>query len=65
MRGGRDRTRTCDLLRVKPNPSLQPLIPIGSFGFSTIWGVCFRSADNLKQLNQFRSDTVLIRKTQQ
>src|SRR5438046_640855 len=30
-------------------------------GFSTIWGVCFRSADNPKRLNLIRFDTVLIR----
>jgi hypothetical protein len=30
--------------------------------FSTIWGVCFRSADNLNPLYRNRFDTVLIQK---
>ena len=43
--GGRDRTRTCDLLRVNNRGSLQPFYLL--LGFSTTWGVCFRSADIL------------------
>jgi hypothetical protein len=41
--GGRDRTRTCDLLRVKNSGSFYPFYLL--LWLSTIWGVCFRSAD--------------------
>ena len=45
LNGGRDRTRTCDLLRVKNSGSFHPFYLL--LGFSTTWGVCFRSADIL------------------
>ncbi len=35
--------------------------PILFLGFSTIWGVCFRSADNPNGLRFRGFDTVLIR----
>ena len=43
LNGGRDRTRTCDLLRVKNSGSFYPFYLL--LWLSTIWGVCFRSAD--------------------
>ena len=45
LNGGRDRTRTCDLLRVKNSGSFYPFYLL--LWLSTIWGVCFRSADIL------------------
>jgi hypothetical protein len=41
--GGRDRTRTCDLLRVKNSGSFYTFYLL--LWLSTTWGVCFRSAD--------------------
>jgi hypothetical protein len=43
--GGRAQTRTVDLLRVKNSGSFYYFYLL--LGFSTTWGVCFRSADNL------------------
>ena len=43
--GGRDRTRTCDLLRVNNSGFFYPLYLL--LWLSTTWGVCFRSADIL------------------
>jgi len=43
LNGGRDRTRTCDLLRVKNSGSFYSFYLL--LWLSTIWGVCFRSAD--------------------
>jgi hypothetical protein len=43
--GGRDRTRTCDLLRVNNRGYLQAFYLL--LAFPTTWGVCFRSADIL------------------
>jgi hypothetical protein len=52
--------RTTDLLLRSYRNPLLPLLLL--LGFSTTWGVCFRSADILRGLNNNSIDTVLIRR---
>jgi hypothetical protein len=61
--GGRDRTRTCDLLRVKPVAGffLALFFSILSFGFQQLGEPALRSTDNPNDLNRWGFDTVLIR----
>jgi hypothetical protein len=58
--GGRDRSRTCDLLRVKERHHFQTLrrlrlIPI----FTTTWGICFSLKRNPSRVNESSFGTVL------